>query len=183
MASISFPPPDKLGGQPLMRALALRRTTRVFANRELGDQLTGDLFWAAWGINRPDGRRTAPSALNSQDITLYAIRADGVWRYDASGHALILVAQKDLRTALGQSQFVATAPLTVVCVAAPEKSRAERYAYVHAGSIIQNIGLFCASAGLNNVVRASFNADTLAAGMGLPPRHIPLLTQSVGWQA
>ena len=42
-------------------------------------------------------RRTAPSALNRQEIDLYLIGRKGAYRYDAEAHALVPVAEGDLR--------------------------------------------------------------------------------------
>ncbi len=44
---------------PLMQALSLRRSTREFSTRKIPDQVLADLLWAAYGINRPGGDRTA----------------------------------------------------------------------------------------------------------------------------
>ena len=65
--------PDKNRGSSVMKALSDRRSDREYANKELSLQDLSDLLWAANGINRPDGKRTAPSALNKQDIDIYVI--------------------------------------------------------------------------------------------------------------
>ena len=43
-----------------MAALKLRRSTRQYSDRPLPAQTLSDLLWAALGINRPSGDRTAP---------------------------------------------------------------------------------------------------------------------------
>lgn len=74
--SIELPAPVKTGGMPLMEALSKRATDRLMdPARSLDEQQLSNLLWAAWGINRPDGRRTAPSALNRQEIDIYLIAA------------------------------------------------------------------------------------------------------------
>lgn len=65
---ISLPRPNIQGGLPLMETLAKRKTTRSFQTRMVDLQTLSDFLWAAFGVSRPDGRRTAPSALNSQEI-------------------------------------------------------------------------------------------------------------------
>ena len=52
----------------VMKALSERKSTREFSQTDLSLRDLSDLLWAANGVNRPDGRRTAPSALNNQDI-------------------------------------------------------------------------------------------------------------------
>jgi hypothetical protein len=65
---IQLLPPQTKGGMPLMEALANRKTNRDFTQDELTPQQLSNLLWAAAGVNRPDGRRTAPTARNAQQI-------------------------------------------------------------------------------------------------------------------
>ena len=60
ITTVQLPPPRGEGGKPLIQALKLRRSTREYAERELPRQVLSDLLWAAFGINRPTGDRTAP---------------------------------------------------------------------------------------------------------------------------
>ena len=47
-----------------MEALSKRATNRTMdGEKSLSQQQLSDLLWAAWGINREDGRRTAPAEL------------------------------------------------------------------------------------------------------------------------
>jgi hypothetical protein len=57
--AITLPSPRNDGGEPLLRALKLRRSTREYSDRKLPPQVLSDLLWAAFGINRPSGDRTA----------------------------------------------------------------------------------------------------------------------------
>ena len=66
--SLAFPPPDTKGGKPLMQTLSGRATNRSFTAKPLSDKLLGDLLWAAYGVNRPNGKRTIPTAQNRQDL-------------------------------------------------------------------------------------------------------------------
>ncbi|MGA8033823.1 MAG: hypothetical protein WCB48_15660, partial [Casimicrobiaceae bacterium] len=59
-ATRPLPRPRKSGGMPLLDALARRRSTREYSGRPLPPQVLSDLLWAAYGINRPSGDRTAP---------------------------------------------------------------------------------------------------------------------------
>ena len=180
-ASLQFPAPDTKGGAPLMQALNARKSVRMFVAKPLSDKLLGDLLWAACGVNRPDGKRTIPTALNRQDIEVYVLRGDGAWRYDADKHALEQVAKTDLRRFLGGQTFAREAPATLLYVSDARKNSNAQYAAMHAGSAYQNVGLFCASVGLNNVVRASYDAEELADGLKLPESKRILISQTVGW--
>ena len=53
---------------------------------------------------------------------------------------------------------------------------------MHTGSAYQNVGLFCASVGLHNVVRASLTTPKApASALGLPKSKHILISQSIGW--
>ena len=107
---------DKRGGLPLMEALANRRSSRDFKRDALPLPLLSDLVWAAFGVNRPDGGRTAPSALDAQEIDVYVALPAGAYLYEAKTHALQLVAASDLRRITGYQDFVDEAPLDLVYV-------------------------------------------------------------------
>ncbi len=80
--TMPLPAPRRTGGMPLMQAFQQRRSTREFALRSLPQQVVSDLLWAAFGINRPSGDRTAPYWRHIMVIDVYAAMADGVWLYD-----------------------------------------------------------------------------------------------------
>ena len=71
-----LPPPDKTGGKTLMECFALRQSARGFAEKPLPPQIMSNLFYAADGINRKDGRKTVPTARNVQNLHIYAATAD-----------------------------------------------------------------------------------------------------------
>src|ERR1039457_4099054 len=101
--SIDLPAPQKTGGMPLMDALAKRSTARAFDSIELSPQQLSSLLWAAFGINRPDGKRTAPSARNFQETDIYVLLKSGAYVYNAKSNKLDLVVAEDIR-ALGGTQ-------------------------------------------------------------------------------
>ena len=72
-----MPPPREEGGEPLLRALKLRRSTREYSDRKLPPQVLSDLLWAAFGINRPNGDRTAPYWRHVMVIDVYASMETG----------------------------------------------------------------------------------------------------------
>ncbi|MGD1158020.1 MAG: SagB/ThcOx family dehydrogenase [Terriglobia bacterium] len=185
---ISLPSPQTNGGKPLMQALKDRHSTREFSSEKLSPQVLSNLLWAAFGINRPDtGKRTAPSAMNWQEIDIYVATADGLYVYDAKGNKLDPVLAEDVRGATGMQPFVKDAPLDLVYVAdlaKTGKSSAEDknfYTGADAGFIAQNVYLFCASEGLGVVVRGSVDRAALAKMMKLRPDQKIVLGQTVGY--
>ena len=114
---------------------------------------------------------------------------DGLYRYDAAGHRLCLVSEKDLRPLTGTQPFVADAPINIIYVCRKQlitgKTPDELIAatYANTGFIAQNVYLFCASESLATVVRAMVDRDKLAAAMALPDNSMITLVQTVGYPA
>lgn len=179
--------PSLTGGMPLIAALASRQSRREFAPEPLSEQVLSDLLWAAAGINRhaEDGR-TAPSAMNAQEVLLYVAMPQGLYLYEPKPHALQLVVASDVRRVTGNQDFVDTAPLDLVFVADHSRmhlvpaAQREAYAFAAAGAMAQNVYLYCASEGLATVIRAWFDRDALAGAMGLHADQQLLLSQTVG---
>ena len=184
---ISLPQPVTHGGKSLMQALSERKTSRDFSVQELSAQTLSSLLWAANGINRPDGRRTAPTGLNVQDTDVYVMLASGVYRYDAKSNVLVLVNPGDHRTSAGKQPFSHTAPVNLFYVhdrtrgMKADDANTQRYAGIHAGAIMQNVYLFCAKEGLATVARANLDYDACAKALKLNPDQRVVLGQSVGY--
>jgi nitroreductase len=186
---VALPRPRKEGGKSLMAALTLRRSTRAYASRPLPTHILSDLLWAAFGVNRPSGDRTAPYWRHVMVIDIYAAMADGVWLYDPQAHALLPHLDTDIRAQTGLQDFVSTAPLNLIYVAHGERmtdiSPEERrlYASVDTGFIGQNVYLFCASEGLATVFRGAVDVQKLGAALKLPSQQFVTFAQTVGFPA
>jgi nitroreductase len=182
-----LPPPRTEGGLPLMQAIAKRRSMREYSDRLLGDETLSDLLWAAFGVNRPDGGRTAPYARHILAIDVYAARADGVWLYEPKAHALLPHLEADIRAETGDDAFLSVAPLNLVYVAHGEllkemsAEEARLNAAVDAAFIGENVYLFCASEGLATVFRGALDADKLGRALKLPDQQFVTYAQTVGY--
>ncbi len=184
---IKLPQPQKSLKTTLMQALSDRRSVRSYdASKPLSDQQLSNLLWAANGINRPDGKRTAPSAINAQDVDIYVCRADGAYRYDAKTNCLTPITKKDLRNAVaGGQDFVKQAPVSLVLVSDASKFNrggGERWGGVDAGYVSQNICLYCTAAGLATVPRGSMNHDELKKELKLSSTQTVWLNHPVGYE-
>jgi len=185
--TIALPPVEKHGGLPLMEAFAQRHSSREFASEPLPLPLLSSLLWAAWGVNRSDGNRTAPTALDCQEIDVYVALPSGAYLYDADAHALQLAATSDVRRVTGYQDFVDEAPLDLVYVVDHARMKLvpvgqrDRFASVAAGAIAQNVYLFAASAGLSTVLRAWIDRAAVADALGLGHHQRVLLSQTVGF--
>ena len=189
-ATIALPAP-KRAAMPLGEALAKRATHREFSPERFSDQELSDLLWAANGYNRPEERkRTAPTAINRQEVDLYVLRADGAFLYDAAQNALVRVSKDDLRGLTGRpgpNNFALEAPVALVYVVDFERQRMKdrpadslKYAYVDCGFVGQNVYLHCAATGLSTVFLGSLQPDKLAEALKLPETRRPVFAQTVG---
>lgn len=185
--TIVLPSAAEYDGRPLFETLRRRQSHRDFSSGDLTPRQLSKLLWAAAGINRPElGGRTAPSALNAQEVVVYAAMAQGLYRYSPTTHALEHVAAVDVRRVTGYQDFVDHAPLDLVYVADHDRMKLvpagqrEAFAFAAAGAMAQNVYLCCASEGLGTVIRAWFDHRALAAAMGLGPDEQLLLAQTVG---
>jgi len=184
---VQLPQPQTEGGRPLMQVLRERKSSREFGPGALSPQTLSNLLWAAFGINRPDGRRTAPSAMNWQEVSIYVATGAGVYIYDAKANALQPVLAGDFRAATGTQSFVKDAAVNLIYVSDLSKtggaasSEAEMYTAADVGFIAQNVYLYCASEGLATVVRASIDKPELAKRLNLQSQQKIILAQSVGY--
>jgi len=183
----ALPAPRRDGGMPLMQALQARRSIRAYSARALPEPVLSDLLWAAYGVNRPSGDRTAPYWRHIMVIDVYAAMADGVWLYEPQPHALRRHLDADLRALTGQQDFVATAPLNLVYVVRGERMKEispqdrQLYGSVDAAFAGQNVYLYCASAGLATVFRGAVDTARLGAAMRLPEGQFVAFAQTVGY--
>ena len=184
---IKLPDPKMEGGMPLLQALKERKSSREFSSEKLPMPVLSNLLWAAWGVNRPDGHHTAPSASNRQEIDVYVATADGLYLYEAKEHQLRRVLAEDIRATTGTQPFVKDAAVNLVYVADLAKGNRtdpaaiEFYTGTNAAFLAQNVYLVCASERLATVVRASIDRPALAKAMKLRPDQKIALAQSVGY--
>lgn len=186
---IKLPKPNLKRAGTVMKALSERHSTREYASKALTMADLSDLLWAANGINRNDsGKRTAPSALNKQDVDVYVVMPEGSYLYDAKNHQLNLVAEGDHRGAVAGGQaFVKSAPLSLVLISDISRFgdvknvRNQLMGAMDAGIVSQNISLFCSSASLATVPRASMDFDQLKKVLKLKDSQMPMMNHPVGY--
>jgi len=184
---IQLPKPQTDGGRPLMQLLKERKSVREFSLEKIPLQVLSNLLWAAFGMTRPDGKRTAPSARNWQETGIYVTSADGLYLYDATAHTLIPIPKDDIRGMTGTQSFVKDAALNLVYVADYAKAgtasmeEKDLWSACDTGFIAQNVYLYCTSEGLNTVVRGLIDKPALAKAMKLRPDQKIILAQSVGY--
>ena len=187
LSVIKLNAPDKTRGAAIMKALNERQSIREYSTENLKPQDLSDVLWAANGINRPDGRRTAPSCRNFQDVEVYVVLPEGAYLYDAEKHALNPLTAGDFRGAVASGQdWAKTAPLSIVLVADMTKygdmsENSKLMAAIDVGIVCQNINVACAGLGLATVPRGSMDQATLKSALKLKDNHLLLMNNPVGY--
>ena len=184
---IRLPKPNLNRNSEVMEAFANRHSTREYAAKALTLTDLSDLLWAANGINRPEeGKRTAPSAMNKQDVDVYVVLPEGTYLYDAKAHQLNLVAEGDHRGAVAGGQaFVKSAPVSLLLVSDlsrlgdAKNTHTQLMGAVDAGIVSQNISIFCSAAKLATVPRASMDTAKLKSVLKLTDTQLPLMNHPV----
>lgn len=192
--NVNLPQPDKDRGTSVMKALSQRKSVRECAKKDLSLSDLSDVLWAANGVNRPDeGWRTAPSALNKQDIDIYVFTDEAVYLYDYTHHSLTHCVDGDHRSLLAgppsparTQDFVKDFPVILLFVSNLDRfgasgERVRLMAAMDAGIVSQNVSLFCAATGLCTVPRASMDIDGISKLLNLSDNQLPLMNNPVGY--
>ena len=187
--TVKLPPPQKEGGMSLMEALQNRQSQRSYSSRELSLQQMSNLLWAAYGINRPNGYRTVPSARTYNQFDIYIIKPEGWYVYDPVDHIMLKMGNEDLRVHAGTQDFVKAAPVNLVFVVDYDRmTNADEefkkfYSATDVGYISQNVYLYCAAEGLATIVRGQIDKAKAKEVLKLRPNQHVILAQTVGYSA
>jgi SagB-type dehydrogenase family enzyme len=186
----TLPRPRLTGSVSLEEAIARRASVREFAPQPLRIEEISQLLWAAQGITRDWGARSAPSAGALFPLELYLVTPEGLFLYLPDGHRLARLSGHDLRSplaraALGQDA-VEGAPAVVVITAVYSRSRARygdravRFATLEAGHVAENLLLQAVALGLAALPVGAFDAGELTAVLDLPRGHEPVYLVAIG---
>lgn len=168
-----------------------RHSIRNYTSKKLSDKKILDILWAGNGVNA-HGRRTAPSAVNAQEIEMYVCTADGVRKYVAEEKKLHAITEEDIRPLIqAQNKFMLNAPVTILLVANLEKfdkprpdNRNQMFGYIDAGIVSQNISLYCTSVGLATVpCSPRMNTEEVLKALKLNNQNIVVLYHPIGYPA
>lgn len=180
----------------LLDAIYRRHTDRFFSPKPLDAEHLSQLLWAAYGINRPDGHRTVPSAMALYPLRIYAFMPEGVYLYNPVELRLEAVAEGDHRAAAGMQDFVASAPLNLVIYSDYDALRTgdphtdkmmeglkAAMSALDTGAVAENVYLYCSSEGINVVERMMVDSDAVARLLSLPDSYHFQVALSVGYGA
>ena len=176
-ADIKLPAPDKSNKTTLIGALENRHSDREFSAKPIDDKTLSTILWVAYGVNRSDGKRTIPTAMDKKDLNVYVFTKDGIWLYDAPTNTLKQRSNKNALDLFQKQEYMASVPVVLVYTGSQED-----YAMMHAGSAYQNVELFAAANNMASVVRGYFDHDKVAEVLALPAGQRAIISQAIGWK-
>ena len=176
-------------GKVLTEILNARKSIRQFdTTKVVSYEVLMDILWTANGVNREDGKRTAPSAVNAQDIQLYVCKDSGVYYYKAQDETLEQVSATDIRPLYAGRNAGALKNPVILLVSDKDKfppfgeEPRNRFAAMDAGYVSQNIYLYCAANGMATVACAGgINPKAIQEALGWPETMVALLYHPIGY--
>lgn len=186
---IRLPLPQKSGGKSIMECLTLRRSVKSFLpGKKLSAQHLSNVLYAADGINRPDNRRTIPTARNLQNQTVYAVLREGIYQYDPYKHQLKLVKDGNFIAECGNQSYHKNAAVILIYVSdlkviGSTSEGNAACAGTHAGAAAQNVYLYAASEGLGTVICGNIDEKKLAKMLKLETGKKVFYIQPIGYPA
>ncbi len=175
------------GGKPFMDVLREKQATHNIANRELEPHQLSLLFKAANGTAHPGElhNRTAIAPMDAQCVSIYVLAQQGVFIYDVEAHRLKKVEKSDYRNKITSDPTIHKAPIVILYVMEPthmtniKEENRSNFAYLQAGSIAQNICLYCASEDLATNLSYDLRKDDFSKNMKIKASNL-LFIQAVG---
>lgn len=181
--SVALPAPAKTGGMPLMQALAERKTIRDYKPGELDAATLSEILYAANGVNRPDGKRTIPTAMNKQDLEVYVALPGAAYHYDAKENKLVRIDAGDFRADLIMNKNMAKNAAAILVYASDSTKFPNdiKYPAIHVGEASQDVYLYCASKGLGTVSLGMYDEKGVRKVFKLDGKMTVILAQAIGF--
>ncbi|MBR1778836.1 MAG: nitroreductase family protein [Alphaproteobacteria bacterium] len=179
LETIKLPEPQIDKNLTLYNALMQRKSVRSYAQKELDPQTLSNILWVAYGVNRPDGRRTIPTARNAKDLSVYVANKKGVWLYDADENELKQITAENIMSSFGSQSFMKDVPAVLIYTGSDKD---HNFSVMHAGSAYQNVELYAGVTDLGCVVRAMFDKEAVTKALQLPTGQRVIVSQAVGYE-
>jgi len=183
---VSLPDPTASPSMPLAQILTNRKSRRRYTSEPITIDELSFMLWACAGI-REEYRgmtfRTAPSAGALYPIETYIVvnnvdgLAQGLYHYGVEDHCLEVIALGNLakqtsEAALGQ-EMCAQSAVTFIWTAVFQRTkwkygeRSQRYIYLDAGHVAENLALSAVALGLGSCQIAALFDDEVNALVGV----------------
>ena len=187
--TIQLPDPEKDGGMPLNEALNNRKSSRDFdGSKKIDNYILSQALWSCYGVNRPNGYRTTPSAVAWFPLIIYVFSEEGVFKYNPLDNTLTVVLIGDYRAKTGTQPFVDKAAVNFVVIADYNKKTSmdneskKKYIYLDTGHCTMGFSLFASANNMKGVVRAMVDVDPLLELLGLAKEdYVFTLSYSLGY--
>lgn len=173
-----LPEPDFESSSPnFLQLLNTRHSGRSYnSDKRIDDITLSEILWSARGVNQY-GKITIPTALNTQNLKVFVLDANGVWLYNAEANQLEKVSAQNMLPYLAERQdYILQAPVHLVYV-----SSDKTWGFAHAGSAYQNVYLYAAAKGLSTVIRGLPNDKKMAQALNLNADEFTIAHQPIGY--
>ena len=185
-AEIALEKPRASLGVDIMEALRMRKSTKSYRTKEISIEDLSNILWAANGVNRENGKRTAPSSYGRQYTDLYIVSDQGVYFYDPVKHSLGLVTNENIKNQIALQKYVGEASHIIVMVSDstrihPLSKNKVAAAYATAGCIAQNIYLTAGAMNLGTCLVLSLKADVIKDKLALKEHETPIFIMPLGY--
>lgn len=172
----------------LMAAFKMRKSTKSYSSKEISIEDLSTILWAANGVNRSNGKRTAPTSYGRTYINLYIASSKGIYLYDAKKHELILISKEDVKDQIALQNYVGGASHIIVLTAElfkmfPKQTMDRRIIAAHetAGFIGQNIYLITNALNLGSCYVADIKPNIIKKKFNLKQDEIPICISPIGY--
>lgn len=177
-------------------ALLARKSIRSYRGDDLTLAEVSQLLWAAQGITRKKGMRTAPSAGALYPLEVYLVVGQieqlpvGLYKYLPMGHELEQISDEEKREDLAAAGYgqscIERGSIDIVIAAIYERTagkygvRAARYVHMEVGHAAQNICLQAISLELGTVAVGAFDDSKVRVILHMNADESPLYIMPVG---
>jgi len=187
--SIVLDKPFETVALDIVKAIKNRKTERNYTNQIISQQHLSTLLWAAYGINRQDGKHTVPTAYGKDYMRIYVIYNEKSYKYIPEKNILQFI-QSNVSTSMASTQgWVGKSRCVVVIVAdlnafpfyVSSKEEKIRLANLTAGCIAQNVYLISAAMYIGTCLVAGVNETGCRKALKLNDTDIPLIVMPLGY--
>lgn len=194
---ITLSEPNKQSNLSIEEALLNRRSIRDFIDKQISLNKLSQLLWSAQGITSISNKRTSPSAGGTYPIEIFVLVKNvenlnqGLYQYIPQEHSLIKIFEEDKSSELMQAslnqEYIYDASFNIIICADFDRTkevygnRGERYVYMEAGHVSQNIYLQSESLNLGTVVIGAFEDNRVKKILNLDDKLDPLYIMPIGY--
>jgi len=175
-------------GIDLASALKSRKSDREYTDKEITREDLSKILWAANGINRDNGKRTAPTPRGFYLVKIYVFSRTGAYFYEPTADKLIQVSGKNFMNAVGKQPYVGSASQILAMTADLKEYKGDspreekiNLAWATAGCISQNVYLAAAALKIGTCFVYSAEGPAIREALQLKKEEVPLMIMPLGY--